>query len=758
PTTTSAPTTTITTHAPTTTSAPTTTTASTTAPPRGFPHGEPAIQPFFFGRSINQQAIPHSWPWQAEMMLYGEHPYCSATLVDPEWVLTAAHCVQEIEKPESWMVRLGEFDRAMDEGTEYLYGVTDIVIHPDYESAFPNSYDMALVRLVDPVAFTDHISAVCLPTPDTSINPDDQCVATGWGDLEACTGSKADLIFVIDSSGSVGPDNFQTTLHFVSSIINELTIGSKYTRVGALTFHSSVTIQFQLDEIFSKKDLIETVTNIHYDTGSTATKEGLETLFDMFQPQHGDRPDVANIAIVITDGAAKTGDPIPAATDIKKHGVTMFAVGIKTAELNTKQVEGIASEPSDKYAYFVDDFEKLSTIKLVIAEASCDHVKDSNHPLLKQVRVPILQGNMCNDTDYYDGVITESMFCAGYEEKQDKSCQVDSGGPLVCKDTLNEKWTITGVSSWGFGCQLPKRPGVYTNVTELTPWISQVMSRNRTYIAPVTSTTVAPTTTISPFEESMLTPRCGVRLTAAPAPFGIMPHIVGGKPAIANSWPWQVEMLLFGGFYCAGSLISNQWVVTAAHCVHTYQDPRPWQVRLGEHHRERDDGTEVTIGVAEIIIHHNYISGYPWDYDVAVVKLTSPIRFSTGINSVCLPGRDDVFEPGTKCMVTGWGDTLGTGDPDTLNEIEVPLYDNAVCNDDDHYDGPITDRMLCAGYEEGGLDACSGDSGGPLVCQTGNSWTLVGITSWGFGCAVPKRPGIYTRVTEVVYWIEEMAV
>ena len=112
-----------------------------------------------------------------------------------------------------------------------------------------------------------------------------------------------------------------------------------------------------------------------------------------------------------------------------------------------------------------------------------------------------------------------------------------------------------------------------------------------------------------------------------------------------------------------------------------------------------------------------------------------------------------------KCAATGWGvtDKFGTQIPDALNEVAVRIIEKDQCeNIHSDYQGQLSDEMICAGYKEGGRDACLGDSGGPLACQIEENgpYVLYGITSWGIGCGDPLHPGVYTRVTALMDWVK----
>ncbi|GCC19069.1 hypothetical protein chiPu_0022173, partial [Chiloscyllium punctatum] len=128
------------------------------------------------------------------------------------------------------------------------------------------------------------------------------------------------------------------------------------------------------------------------------------------------------------------------------------------------------------------------------------------------------------------------------------------------------------------------------------------------------------------------------------------------------------------------------------------------------------------------------------------------------IQPLCLPAIGQRLIDGTLCSVTGWGNTEYYGyQSDVLQEAKVPIITNSQCNSPEYYHNQITASMFCAGYREGGIDACQGDSGGPLVCEDTLSnrtrWRLCGIVSWGTGCAMANKPGVYSRVTRYQEWI-----
>ena len=178
--------------------------------------------------------------------------------------------------------------------------------------------------------------------------------------------------------------------------------------------------------------------------------------------------------------------------------------------------------------------------------------------------------------------------------------------------------------------------------------------------------------------------------------------------------------------------------------------------RLGAHYRTNGSvGTEQDIDVAEIKMHENYFNPLRESNDIALLKLVSPANLDEGVGLVCLPNSDHdlpIDNLDKKCWITGWGSLYSDGPtPNTLMQASVPVVSKERC--DIAYPDAIDDSMLCAGLDEGGIDACQGDSGGPLVCELDGAWYLEGVTSWGEGCALPNKYGVYAKVRNFISWL-----
>uniref|UniRef100_A0A3B3Z1S3 chymotrypsin n=1 Tax=Poecilia mexicana TaxID=48701 RepID=A0A3B3Z1S3_9TELE len=213
--------------------------------------------------------------------------------------------------------------------------------------------------------------------------------------------------------------------------------------------------------------------------------------------------------------------------------------------------------------------------------------------------------------------------------------------------------------------------------------------------------------------------------------------IVNGENAVSGSWPWQVSLQDGSGFhFCGGSLINEYWVVTAAHC----RVPSNHRVILGEHDRQYNS-EPIQVKTISRAITHPYFNSNTLNYDITLLRLSSPAQFNSRVSPVCLLSSSSSIPSGTKCHCNGFG-----------VQTSLPLLSPAQCR---NYWGTsrITDVMICAGAS--GVSSCQGDSGGPLVCESSGVWYLAGIVSWGTSNCNVYAPAVYARVSYLRSWIDQ---
>jgi len=240
-------------------------------------------------------------------------------------------------------------------------------------------------------------------------------------------------------------------------------------------------------------------------------------------------------------------------------------------------------------------------------------------------------------------------------------------------------------------------------------------------------------------------------------------RVIGGNRARPGQFPSIVALLDAGLFspadrqFCGGTVIDARWVVTAAHCLHDNAGQRldPANIRIVEQVLDlRAETIDEEVMVTNMIVHESYDHASTETYDdIALLEL------ATALDSppAALFTEDPERFAGTSAVVAGWGAIEYRSPqfvvyPDALQQASVPLVTRSVCNAPDSYDF-IAEGQLCAGFIEGGVDGCLGDSGGPLITVVNGRPELIGVTSFGRGCAEPHFYGIYTSVSSYLDWI-----
>lgn len=230
--------------------------------------------------------------------------------------------------------------------------------------------------------------------------------------------------------------------------------------------------------------------------------------------------------------------------------------------------------------------------------------------------------------------------------------------------------------------------------------------------------------------------------------------VKGGQPIADDSQPWQVSLQDMGQHFCGGSLVAPQWVMTAAHCVEDYDnDPATLEsldIRVGV--TDLSDTSQGAYAEAAAIFVPTWWEG---EGDIALIKLKEPIT-----DIPYLPPADERtmresgYE-GAMATVSGWGatDEESAGLPNVMHTVNVPIAPWYFCAMFNGENGDLSENEICAGYIDGGKDACYGDSGGPLIIKHRGRAVQAGIVSWGSGCGQPYKYGVYSRVASFSDWL-----
>ncbi|GFT65234.1 coagulation factor X [Nephila pilipes] len=233
----------------------------------------------------------------------------------------------------------------------------------------------------------------------------------------------------------------------------------------------------------------------------------------------------------------------------------------------------------------------------------------------------------------------------------------------------------------------------------------------------------------------------------------IQSKISGGKPVIKGTWPWQV-LILNEEFepFCGGVILSNKWVLTAAHCMRL-----ELFVRAGEHDLSYMEGPEQQRRVEKVFAHPHYDPN-SIDNDLMLLRLETPFNFTRYVAPICLPYEDEGVPLHSRGVILGWGkrrDNKGFS-TEVLHQAEVPFISKKECRKA-YGDTYISYNMLCAGFSNGQVDSCRGDSGGPLMHERKDgTWAVYGITSFGDGCGKKGKYGVYSNVYNLLDWVKNV--
>ncbi|XP_062453320.1 chymotrypsin-like elastase family member 1 [Rhea pennata] len=237
-------------------------------------------------------------------------------------------------------------------------------------------------------------------------------------------------------------------------------------------------------------------------------------------------------------------------------------------------------------------------------------------------------------------------------------------------------------------------------------------------------------------------------------------RVVGGTEVQPHAWPAQISLQYYssGSWHhtCGGSLIRQNWVMTAAHCVDSNLN---FRVVAGDHNIYQNEGTEQVFSVSKIIIHpfwnkNNVAAGY----DIALLRLSGSATLNSYVQLAVLPQEGTILANNYPCYISGWGRTRTNGQlSSVLLQAYLPVVAYDICSSSSYWGSTVKSTMVCAGGD-GVRAGCQGDSGGPLHCAVNGRYQVHGVTSFvsSLGCNVKNKPTVFTRVSAYISWINSV--
>ncbi|XP_033985229.1 ovochymase-2 [Trematomus bernacchii] len=783
-------------------------------------NGEPAT-PHSWPWQVSMQVWPASRP---EPTFFHT---CGGTLIHKNWVMTAAHCfINYADELQRWNMCLGKHNLTFTEPSQRCFNVTGIYRHEGFK--YPTvptvEFDIALVRLDGDVTPSNEISFACLPSVEEVLPATKKCYATGWGDetgdsmnakvAEALNQVALPVVpydtckrmdywwFQVKTSmiccGYTLPDELQSVCQGDSGgpLVCQDTAGAPWEVHGITSFGPIGCIMNKKPSVFTRssayipwignvirrdlynqhtsgcggpKDLIGTngiVSSMgfpgNYDNKARCewtiqVPEGqlVHLHFSNFSLEESQL--CLNDKVSIRDGVGSLGThcshvpPTDLVSDGNKlhisfssndkvvdTGFTATWRGVSPTEApcggSFNMAQGEITSPNWPNDY---QAQSVCTWRITIPAAKSIHIGFTHFEL----QAANMLGNCVDYVEVFNGetMVSLGRFC-GFAPP---STLTIPGGSVVIRFLSN-----------GADHQKGFR-GYWTNDVGVIPTL--------------------PPTPPNPWDNIIITwpVECG---NPAVKPKSAAMRVVNGVEATPHSWPWQVSMqasplasLIPYMHGCGGSLIHEDWILTAAHCfMFPLTNPTYWRMCLGKHHMNSSmdvPSAEECFKVDGIIRHEGFVYEQdPTDIsnDIALVHLATAVNMKKEISPVCLPKLGAVMPAGTPCYVTGWGDEKGNMFPkvsDKLNQAALPIVDFQTCSKPAYWWDSLRPSMICAGYESPDelKSACQGDSGGPFACSGSGTtpWEVHGIVSFGpQGCIKDKKPSVFTRVSAFSDWID----
>ncbi|KAJ8020947.1 Enteropeptidase [Holothuria leucospilota] len=715
-------------------------------------------------------ATTGSWPWIGSLRSSAGNHICGASLINSQWAVTAAHCVGYFDS-----IVLGDL-RTDSESPYHEERKFTIFTHPDYIGS-TNENDIALLRLDSNVTLTDYISPICLTTDENEAITYSNCLVGGWGDTSE-GGSPSTILQ--EAAVNLFTDS-QCNGYLGSALYEEVMICAGKSEGGIDTCQGDsggpLICKHPTDMTW---DLVG-ITSWGYGC-ARPNSPGVYTRVSKFEDFINGI--ISESYLECSNGAVYTSNKLcdniadcPNGEDEENCPKMMSSdiIDITSPNYPSNYPDNQAilwvfetEDPSAQIRLHFLHFDLEDGYDFIYAGSGWDPY-DSGSYLLQHT------GNTLPE----DVVSTGNRMWVGFNSdysvhKQGFFIRVsvdgEEGGMVECSDempclgdyeecvTINLNERITETKTCECIAGYVREEGVCEDQNEcLHPELNTCdavaeicLNTNGSFVCqckPEYTTGMGCDIGGEGNGGGGETDpnACGTR----PIYEENLNRVVGGVDASEGAWPW-IGSLRASSHSCGATLVDEEWAITAAHCVGYF-----YRVIFGD--LKLDTVSPYNQERSFTIFQHPNYNDDTSDHDIAILRLTTKVNVTGYVRPACLATSETEVTTYSTCYVAGWGATSEGGNvANILQEAQVNLFTDEECYG--FYGSEYNpDTMICAGYSEGGIDTCQGDSGGPLVCEGNNGqWHLVGVTSWGYGCARPNQPGVYTRISKHIDYIEQV--
>nr|XP_023690948.1 uncharacterized protein LOC111855790 [Paramormyrops kingsleyae] len=729
-------------------------------------------------------------PWQVLLQHKGSS-YCGGVIVHPSWVVTTAHCLINLNV-EDLMVVAGEHDLRLVEGTEQKIRVAEAVLHELYNVTTSDS-NIALLRLHQPIVFSNYAAPVCLPRKEFAENElvaMRYSIVSGWGCRIKAGYLQGDAVSLYPPTSRLlwrmavpplSPEQCAlksgmnlTSNMFCAGYLEGTTLSSckedngspLVTRYGDTAFLTGLvgfracTYQGYF-KIYTKVSNFLDWLHAHMSSGIAPTDGHPHSSTNQTLPP-----------VVIEQHSPS--DPFwlwqRGKCNIQLES-TMFCfiqAGLLLLSLLPEAETGVFLQNQDanqvlsrrrRANSLFEEFKKGDMERECIEErCSREEAREifENEERTNEFWNVYVDGDSCrsvpciNNGTCKDGIGSYTCYCAaGFQGTNceiaiPKLCDLSNGDCEHFCNVVHNHVICSCADGYTLG---EDRKSCLSNEPFKCGFIvSKHNTRSIKVSKPLSNATQhqnisASNTTVESSEDDYEDEELINDF-----------RVVGGEECPAGDCPWQALLVTEDDLgFCGGTILNQKFILTAAHCL---RETQSFYVVLGETNRNVDEHRETRHEVELVLVHSQYMPD-TYHNDIALVKMKEPIRFSPYILPACLPESDfaeRVLMRQPDGMVSGFG-RVREGGPQSpvLLKLSVPYVDRKTCIDSSNL--KISNTMFCAGYSDEAKDACQGDSGGPHVTRYKNTWFLTGVVSWGEGCARRGKYGIYTQVSKYIKWI-----